>query len=458
MFKHNSSETDMLHGPLVTGILKFAVPFAASSILQQMFNSVDVAVVGRFASSEALAAVGANTFLINLFINLFVGISVGANVVISNHIGQNDMARIRKAVHATMVLALLSGFAMLVTGLVIAAPVLKLMGTPANVLDDSVLYLRIYMCGTPFFMVYNFGAAILRSKGDTKRPLYILIVAGLINTLLNLLFVIVFHMSVEGVAIATGIANAFSALAVVVLLKKEPEPFTLHWSKRVPDKGEIVRILKIGLPAGLQSMVFSFSNVFVQTAINGYGSAAVAGAAVSVTFDSYCYFLITAFCGAAITFTGQNFGAGNIDRCRRIFKICMIGGALSCLLGNALFYTQRDFFLSLFTTDPQVVHYAVIRMRWVLVFQSLAASYEISAAAMRGMNYSLEPALLTILGTCVLRLLWVFFVCPVWPGFDRLMYCYPISWVLTGTMVVACYIATSRKAYRSLTPHVIGRQ
>lgn len=455
MFKHNSSETDMLHGPLVTGILKFAVPFAASSILQQMFNSVDVAVVGRFASSEALAAVGANTFLINLFINLFVGISVGANVVISNHIGQNDMARIRKAVHATMVLALLSGFAMLVTGLVIAAPVLKLMGTPANVLDDSVLYLRIYMCGTPFFMVYNFGAAILRSKGDTKRPLYILIVAGLINTLLNLLFVIVFHMSVEGVAIATGIANAFSALAVVVLLKKEPEPFTLHWSKRVPDKGEIVRILKIGLPAGLQSMVFSFSNVFVQTAINGYGSAAVAGAAVSVTFDSYCYFLITAFCGAAITFTGQNFGAGNIDRCRRIFKICMIGGALSCLLGNALFYTQRDFFLSLFTTDPQVVHYAVIRMRWVLVFQSLAASYEISAAAMRGMNYSLEPALLTILGTCVLRLLWVFFVCPVWPGFDRLMYCYPISWVLTGTMVVACYIATSRKAYRSLTPHVI---
>lgn len=458
MSKHNSSETDMLHGPLVTGILKFAVPFAASSILQQMFNSVDVAVVGRFASSEALAAVGANTFLINLFINLFVGISVGANVVISNHIGQNDMARIRKAVHATMVLAMLSGFAMLVTGLVIAAPVLKLMGTPTNVLDDSVLYLRIYMCGTPFFMVYNFGAAILRSKGDTKRPLYILIVAGLINTLLNLLFVIVFHMSVEGVAIATGIANAFSALAVVVLLKKEPEPFTLHWSKHVPDKGEIVRILKIGLPAGLQSMVFSFSNVFVQTAINGYGSAAVAGAAVSVTFDSYCYFLITAFCGAAITFTGQNFGAGNIDRCRRIFKICMIGGALSCLLGNALFYTQRDFFLSLFTTDPQVVHYAVIRMRWVLVFQSLAASYEISAAAMRGMNYSLEPALLTILGTCVLRLLWVFFVCPVWPGFDRLMYCYPLSWVLTGTMVVACYIATSRKAYRTLTPHVVGRQ
>ena len=205
----------MLHGPLVSGILKFALPFAASSILQQMFNAVDVAVVGRFASSEALAAVGANTFLINLFINLFVGISVGANVVISNHIGQNDDNRTRKAVHTTMILAVLSGFTMLVTGLLIAAPVLELMDTPANVLSDSVLYLRIYMCGTPFFMIYNFGAAILRSKGDTKRPLYILIVAGLINTALNLLFVIVFHMSVDGVAIATGISNAFSALAIL---------------------------------------------------------------------------------------------------------------------------------------------------------------------------------------------------------------------------------------------------
>lgn len=181
-----SHEIDMLHGPLVSGILKFALPFAASSILQQMFNAVDVAVVGRFASSEALAAVGANTFLINLFINLFVGISVGANVVISNHIGQNDDNRTRKAVHTTMILAVLSGFTMLVTGLLIAAPVLELMDTPANVLSDSVLYLRIYMCGTPFFMIYNFGAAILRSKGDTKRPLYILIVAGLINTALNL--------------------------------------------------------------------------------------------------------------------------------------------------------------------------------------------------------------------------------------------------------------------------------
>ena len=445
-----SHEIDMLHGPLVSGILKFALPFAASSILQQMFNAVDVAVVGRFASSEALAAVGANTFLINLFINLFVGISVGANVVISHHIGQNDDNRTRKAVHTTMILAVLSGFTMLVTGLLIAAPVLELMDTPANVLSDSVLYLRIYMCGTPFFMIYNFGAAILRSKGDTKRPLYILIVAGLINTALNLLFVIVFHMSVDGVAIATGISNAFSALAILVLLKKEPEPFKLHFSLSAPDKAEISRILKIGLPAGLQSMVFSFSNVCVQTAINGYGSAAVAGAAISVNFDSFCYFFITAFCGAAITFTGQNFGAGNVMRCRHIFTICMIGGALTCFLGNMMFYTQRDFFLGLFTTDPQVVHYAVIRMSWVLIFQPMTVSYEISAAAMRGMNYSLEPALLTILGTCVLRLVWVFFVGPIWPGFAQLMYCYPISWVVTGTMVMTCYIIVSRRAYRRI--------
>lgn len=442
-----SNEIDMLHGPLLGKILTFAMPFAASSILQQLFNSVDVAVVGRFASSEALAAVGANTFLINLFINLFIGISVGTNVIIANHIGQHNKDGISKAVHTTALLALISGILLLFIGLLLARPILGWMGTPENVMHDAVLYLRIYFLGAPFFMVYNFGAAILRSKGDTKRPLYILLVAGVINTILNLVFVIAFHMSVAGVAIATGIANAFSATMIVALLRHEPAPFKLNFKEMHIDKPSMQRMLQIGMPAGLQGMVFSFSNIFVQTGINGFGSAAVAGASVSQTFDTYCYFLMSAFCAAAVTFTSQNYGAAQTARCKRIFWICLAAGAFSCFLANMMFLGFADFFLSIFTTDSTVVAYGKERMFIVLFFQALAACYEIPASAMRGMGHSLRPALLIVLGTCVFRLAWIFFVLPSWPGFDHLMMVYPISWIITGVLVATAYARTRRKAF-----------
>ena len=304
------AKVDMLHGPLFLKILVFALPLAASSLLQQLFNSVDVAVVGRFASSKALAAVGSNAPVISLLINLFVGISMGANVVISNHLGQRDDESTRRAVSTVSLVAILSGLLLMCVGIGVSRPILEMMDTPADVLDMAVLYLRIYFIGIPFFLIFNFGAAILRSVGDTRRPLYILVAAGILNTLLNLFFVICLGMGVEGVAIATAIANVLSAGCIVWLLRREPGPLQLQFSHMRIYGKELKRMLQIGVPAGLQGMVFSVSNVVVQSAINGYGSAAIAGSAAAVNFEYYCYYIIVACNGAAISFIGQNYGAG----------------------------------------------------------------------------------------------------------------------------------------------------
>ena len=318
-----SNEIDMLHGPLLMKILVFSLPLAASSVLQQLFNSIDVAVVGHFASSQALAAVGSNGPVISLLINLFLGVSMGANVIISNHIGQNDEEGILKAVSTAFTTAIVSGLILMCLGVAAAKPILTIMGTPDDVLTLAATYLRIYFLGIPFFLIFNFGAAILRSMGDTKRPLYILVIAGIVNTVLNLFFVIVLKMSVAGVAVATGIANLVSALLIIRLLCKEKAPFRLHLNKIGVVWSELKRMLMIGIPAGLQGMVFSFSNVLLQTAINEYGSDAIAGSAAALNFEYYCYFVIAAFNGAAISFIGQNYGAGNKERVKRIYWICL---------------------------------------------------------------------------------------------------------------------------------------
>lgn len=303
---------DMLHGSLLNKILLFALPLAASSILQQLFNSVDVAVVGKFASSQALAAVGSNGSVISLMINLFVGISVGASVVIANYIGQKNQRGIKNAIHTVSVVTLTSGILLLAIGLFTARPILEMMDTPDDVLDLAVLYLRIYFLGMPFFMIYNFGAAILRSMGDTKRPLYCLVIAGLINTALNLLLVIVFQMSVAGVAIATVVSNMFCAGMVIYILLHEQEPFRLEIKDIKISRLELRKMLQIGIPAGVQGMVFSIANVFIQAAINRFGSNAIAGSAAALTYEYYCYFVVNAFSQAAVTFISQNYGAGDI--------------------------------------------------------------------------------------------------------------------------------------------------
>lgn len=439
------AKVDMLHGPLFLKILVFALPLAASSLLQQLFNSVDVAVVGRFASSKALAAVGSNAPVISLLINLFVGISMGANVVISNHLGQRDDESTRRAVSTVSLVAILSGLLLMCVGIGVSRPILEMMDTPADVLDMAVLYLRIYFIGIPFFLIFNFGAAILRSVGDTRRPLYILVAAGILNTLLNLFFVICLGMGVEGVAIATAIANALSAGCIVWLLRREPGPLQLQFSHMRIYGKELKRMLQIGVPAGLQGMVFSVSNVVVQSAINGYGSAAIAGSAAAVNFEYYCYYIIVACNGAAISFIGQNYGAGKYDRVRRIYRICLIMGFVGCFVANALFTYFDHFFLSFFSLDPEVIRYGSIRMEGVLLFQFLACSYEVSGSALRGMGESMLPTIITVFGTCVLRMIWVFVVAPHYSGFDRLLQVYPLSWILTGGMVFVAYHMRMRK-------------
>lgn len=440
-----SNEIDMLHGPLLMKILIFSLPLAASSVLQQLFNSVDVAVVGHFASSQALAAVGSNAPVISLMINLFLGVSMGANVIISNHIGQKDNKKIHEAVNTVGMVAIISGILLMIIGVAAAKPILTLMGTPADVLPLAVTYLRIFFLGIPFFLIFDFGSAILRSMGDTRRPLYILIIAGIVNTVLNLVFVIVFHMSVAGVAIATGIANAVSAALIIRLLVKEKEPFKLHLREIAIEWGELKRMLMIGVPAGLQGMIFSFSNVLVQTAINSHGADAIAGSAAALNFEYYCYFVISAFDGAAITFIGQNYGAGLKDRVKRIYWICMGLSVVGCGVMNLLFVWQSHFFLDFFSTDPGVQKFGTIRMDIVLAWQFIASSYEISASALRGMGKSMLPTLLTIFGTCLLRICWVYIVCPIWNSFDTIMLIYPISWIATGIMVCTAFYITARR-------------
>lgn len=432
-------KVDMLNGPLFMKILIFALPLAASSLLQQLFNSVDVAVVGRFASSKALAAVGSNAPVISLLINLFIGISMGANVVISNHLGQRDEQSIRHAISTVTLVAAISGLLLMCIGIGVARPILELMDTPSDVLDMAVLYLRIYFIGIPFFLIFNFGAAILRSVGDTRRPLYILVVAGIINTVLNLIFVIGLGMSVEGVAIATAVANAISAAWIIQLLRKEPGAIQLQFKHLRIYKKELKRMLQIGVPAGLQGMVFSISNVVVQSAINGYGAAAIAGSAAAVNFEYYCYYIIVACNGAAISFIGQNYGAQKYDRVRRIYHICLLMGLVGCFIANALFTWQNQFFLSFFTTDAEVIHYGAIRMEGVLLFQFIACSYEVTGSALRGMGESMLPTIMTVFGTCILRIIWVFAVLPHYTGFAHLLQVYPLSWILTGTMVIIAY-------------------
>lgn len=445
MTKTTTAKVDMLNGPLFWKILVFALPLAASSLLQQLFNSVDVAVVGHFASSKALAAVGSNAPVISLLINLFIGISMGANVVISNHLGQRDDKSTEHAVSTVAVVSVVSGLLLMCLGVGVSRPILELMDTPADVLDMAVLYLRIYFIGIPFFLIFNFGSAILRSIGDTRRPLYILVVAGVINTLLNLLFVIACGMGVEGVAIATAIANAVSAGCIIWLLRREPGAIKLRFDHLRIYRKELNRMLQIGVPAGLQGVVFSLSNVVVQSAINGYGASAIAGSAAAANFEYYCYYIIVACNGAAISFIGQNYGAGKYDRVRRIYYICLAMGVLGCAAAN-LFLTLNDhFFLQLFSTDPEVVRYGAMRMEGVLMFQFMACSYEVTGSALRGMGESMLPTLMTVFGTCVLRMIWVFAIVPHYHGFDRLMQIYPITWVVTGTMVLVAYKVSMKR-------------
>ncbi len=431
---------------LTRKLIMFVIPILACGIVQQSFNAVDIAVVGKFVGHGALAAVGSNGPVISLIVNLFMGLSLGANVIIANFIGQRNGDGIRKAVSTSICLAIVCGIGMTAIGLSVARHILTLLETPSEVIDKATEYLMIFSTGFPGMMIFNFGSAILRSIGDTKRPFYCLVGGGLVNVTLNLVFVIGMGMQVEGVAIATSISNYVSAAGIIYLLLKETGDIKLHLKNIRFYSTELKKIIQIGLPAGVQGMVFALSNVFIQSGINSFGPETVSGSAVALTYEFYCYFVIVAFTQACIAFVGQNFGAGQYDMCRSIFKRCMILSLVSCGILNILIYGISPYAISVFTDDPAVAGHAAMRICGVLLFQFMACSYEIPGGALRAVGYSVLPMIVTILGTCILRIVWC--SSHLWDTFSQLLMIYPITWALTGTIMLAAYFIIMKKVLR----------
>lgn len=446
-----SSSVDMLNGPLYGKILIFALPLIASGILQQSFNAVNVAIIGHYSTSQAIAAVGSNGPIISIMVNLFLGIAVGANVVIANYLGQRNHRAVRESISTVAVISLISGALLLLLGLLLARPILEMMNAPDDVIDLASTYLRIYFCGMPFMMIYNFGSAILRSIGDTKMPFYSLVIATISNLFLDWLFVAVFDMGVDGVAWATVIANGINAAIIILILTREPAPITLtfnSWKISTPD---FKKMLQIGVPAGLQGMVFSISNIFIQSAVNSYGAQAIAGSAAALTFEAYCYYIIVSFCASVTAFVGQNYGAGKLDRCKKIFRICMTYAVVICALANIIIILNEDSFIGIFSRDPQVMYYAKIRFHYILLLQCLASSYEVSGAYMRALGYSVLPMVLTIFGTCILRLAWIYTVAAHTRSFEVLLSIYPITWIITGILIVTAALRLQHKLFKLKT-------
>ena len=445
--KRGRNSIDMLHGPLPGKIVLFAVPLALSSILQQLFNSADAIAAGRMIGNTALAAVGGMAPVISLLIGLFVGLSIGANVAIAVRIGHGEPEKVADAVHTTAAVALISSVALTAFGLAATEPILDSIGMPADSRAEAADYLRIYFGGIAFFLVYNFGSAILRAKGDTRRPLYALAVAVALDVVLNYAAVAVFDAGVAGIAAATVASNAAAAGLVVRFLLHEDETFRLHPSRIRIAGAELRTILYIGVPSGLQSVVFSLSNVIIQAAINSFGTDATAGSSATMNFEYYTYFFVSAFSQATVTFIGQNYAAGNLRRCDETVRFCMIAAFSSALALSVLFVGLGDTSLGLFTTEAGALSYATVRMWHVELFECMPALYEVPAGAMRGMGWSILPTVVVVLGSCVLRIVFVYTVYPLMSSYDVLMNIYPVSWGITAAAMIALYIVARKRAF-----------
>lgn len=439
-------KVDMLNGPVAMKILLFALPIAISGILQQMFNAADVAVVGKFAGGSALAAVGGNSPLVNLFIGALSGLSIGTNIVIAQMIGRRDGEGISKAVHTSMLFAVYSGVALMAVGMAAAPVLLQLIGSPDDVIDQATLYLRIYFIGLPFAVVYNFGAAVLRSIGDTKRPMICLLFTGVVNLLLNLLLVIVFHLGVAGVGIATTVANILSAAIIVLLLCREESSIHLQLSKLAISRPILIKILKIGGPAAVQSMVFSIANVSIQGGINSFGSRTIAGSAAALNFEVFDFYMITAFNQATVTFVGQNYAAGKNDRCGRITMICMMEAAIGVILMIAVFFAGKNFWIGLYTSDTEIMKLAFIRMKYVLIVHFMCSVFEILGSSLRGKGYGMTPTVITVIGSVVFRVMWLLTVFKKSHTFITLLLVYPASWIFTDIMMIIAYTVINKKS------------
>lgn len=441
-------EIDMLHGPILGKIVRFALPIAASAFLQQLFNAADTAVVGQFAGSDSLAAVGANSFVISLMVNLFMGMSVGSNVLMASYHGQKNLPEMAKTLHTSILFSVICGCALAVAGFFLAPSAHAMIGTGevgSSLREQAVLYFRIYFLGMPFIMLYNFEAAILRSKGDTHRPVVILTISGVLNLLLNLLFVVAFHMTADGVAIATLLSNAFSALVLLYLLCREQGAYRLRWDALRIDKKALAGIVRIGLPAGIQGSMFAISNVILQSSLNALGQAAIAGTTVALNVETFSFNVVSGFSQAVTTFVGQNYGAGDLNRCRKITRICLVCGAVCTFLVGALFTVFRVPFVAIFTRDPAVVAIAYTRILSVALYPAINGMGEIFSGSMRGMQRSLVPALISVLSICGVRLLWIFAFYPAQKTYERLVFCYPLSWVISMSAMAAAYFIVRRR-------------
>ncbi|MDE6201695.1 MAG: MATE family efflux transporter [Clostridiales bacterium] len=442
--RNKRKQMDMLHGPMLKNILIFALPLALCGILQQLFTSADMAVIGWFEGSVAQSAVNSNGALVNLLINLFSGMSVGVTVVIAEYVGKKQTDDLHSVLLTSLIIATVSGVVLLGLGIGVSASLLKLMDTPTDTLPLATEYLRIYFIGMPFLMIYNFGAAVLRGVGDTKKALFILLVTGVLNIGLNVLFVAACKMSVAGVALATVICNVASAVLVMVFIMKDGL-FKIRRTSRI-RKQYIKRIVVIGLPAGLQGVVFSIANVLIQSAVNAFGSSAVAGNGDAVNFEYYVYFFVNGFASSTVTFFGQNYAAGEYERCKKVFKINMLASLIISTVLCAVFTLGADAFIRIYTNDKVAIEFGIMRMWCVLTGSMLPCLYEIAGGALRGMGRSMLPAVFTVIGSCLLRIVWIYTVYAAYKFYWLLLIVYPISWVVTGLALLISYYVICYKA------------
>ncbi len=446
----NKYEMDMCHGPLFGKILRFALPLTLTGILQLLFNTVDLVVVGQFTGSDALAAVGATSSLINLLVNLFIGLSVGTNVIVARYYGANDSENLREATHTAILTAIVVGIALVFVGIGISRPVLAAMDTPDDVLPQAMLYIRIYFIGMPALTLYNFGAAILRAIGDTRRPLYFLTISGVVNLVFNLIFVIVFHLGVAGVAIATVISQALSAVFVLLCLTRADGVYRVDLRALRIHGDKLLNMLLIGLPAGLQGMLTDFSNVVIQSSVNGFGSLAMAGNTAATSIVRFLYMSVNSVTQTALSFTSQNVGARQYKRVNQIAGNCvLIAALLGSGLGTLAYLFGRPL-LGIFSPDPLVVEQGLFKLRILGIPYFLFAIMDVLPGVLRGLGSGVAPTVITLAGTCLFRILWIYTAFRAVPTLEMLYISYPVSWALTALMQTACFFIVRRRVFRRM--------
>lgn len=447
MEKSKKYEIDMCSGSIFKKMLLFALPLMCSSILQLLFNAADIVVVGHFAGDHALAAVGSNTALINLLTNLFVGLSIGTNVLVAQYYGAKKEQELKETVHTSMMLSVYSGILLTIVGVIAARQILIWMQAPSEVLGLAVIYLRIYFIGMTSTMIYNFGSAILRAVGDTKRPLYYLLGAGVVNVVLNLIFVVLFQMGVAGVGAATVISQTISAFLVVRCLILEQGGIHLELKELRIHKDKFIRILQIGLPAGFQGTVFSLSNVVIQSAINSFGAVVVAGNSAASNIEGFVYMAMNAFYQATISFTSQNFGA---KQYKRINKILFVGELYviitGLVLGNLAVIFGKEL-LGIYSSSEEVIQTGIVRLRIIGITYALCGIMDVLVGALRGIGYSIMPMIVSLVGACGLRLIWIatVFQIPAYHSQTTIYMSYPITWTITLTVHALCFLWARRR-------------